>query len=273
MSGALLAGVRPRPAALPSLRLGRFAGLLLPLALLAFWQAASSFGWVRPNQLPSPARVWQALLALAATGELAAHIAATFWRVAVGFALGAVVAIPLGAACGLSPTLRRLLDPTVQMLRSVPSLAWVPLFILWLGIAEASKVALIALGAFLPLYLNVLAAVGQVDRKLLETARAFRLGPWRTALRVVLPAALPGVFIGLRSGLALAWMFVVAAELMGASEGLGFLMVDGQSTGRATLVIGGLLLFAVAGKLTDMALAALSRRLLTWQDVMAEARS
>jgi len=272
MSDASLAAPALRRPSLPPLRLERFAGLLLPLALVLGWQAATSFGWVRPNQLPSPARVWETLAALAATGELADHIAATFWRVLAGFALGVAVALPLGAACGLSAPLRRLLDPTVQLLRSVPSLAWVPLFILWLGIAEASKIALIALGAFLPLYLNVLAAVGQVDRKLLEAARAFRLGPWRTALRVVLPAALPGVFIGLRSGLALAWMFVVAAELMGASEGLGFLMVDGQSTGRATLVIGGLLLFAIAGKLSDMALAAFSRRLLAWQDVAAAAR-
>lgn len=271
MSDTALTTPRLRRPALPALQLGRFAGLLLPLALLALWQAATALGWVPPNQLPSPARVWNTLAALAATGELADHVAATLWRVAAGFALGAAVAVPLGAACGLSAPLRRLLDPTVQLLRSVPSLAWVPLFILWLGIAEASKVALIALGAFLPLYLNVLAAVGQVDRKLLETARAFRLGPWRTATRVVLPAALPGVFVGLRSGLALAWMFVVAAELMGASEGLGFLMVDGQSTGRATLIIGGLLLFAVAGKLSDMALAALARRLLRWQDVVAGA--
>lgn len=208
---ALRVPAPPRRLALPSLPLGRLLGLALPLALLALWQAASGFGWVRPNQLPSPGMVLDTMAGLAATGELADHLRATLARVAVGFGLGAAAGVALGAACGLSGVLCRALDPTVQMLRSVPSLAWVPLFILWLGIQEESKVALIALGAFLPVYLNVLSAVGQVDRKLVEAARAFGYGPLRRAARVVLPAALPGVFIGLRAGLALAWMFVVAA--------------------------------------------------------------
>lgn len=267
---AASAGAPARARRINPARLARgLTGWILPLAILALWLGLTLSGLVRASLLPAPQAVVEGMLALAGTGELFAHLGATAWRVAAGFALGAGIAVPLGAVCGLVPTVRRLLDPTMQMLRAVPSLAWVPLFILWLGIAEASKVALIALGVFLPVYLNVLAAVGQVDGKLIEVARAFRLGWGRRLRRVVLPAALPGLFVGLRAGLALGWMFVVAAELMGASEGLGFLMVDGQSTGRPDLIIGALILFALCGKATDTLLAAFATRLLAWQDTIA----
>jgi sulfonate transport system permease protein len=150
----------------------------------------------------------------------------------------------------------------VQALRSVPSIAWVPLFLLWLGIQETSKITLIALGAFFPVYLNLSVAMRHVDPKLLEVGKLYRLSTFQMVRRINLPAALPEYIVGLRSGLGLAWMFVVAAELLGASSGIGYLMVDGQMTGRASIILASVLLFAVFGKATDWMMNSVGRRLL-----------
>lgn len=256
----------------PTLRLGRprlggLRGLLLPALLLLAWEAAARAGWLAPNLLPAPSVVLRTLVELWQSGELPGHILATLQRVALGFAAGTAAATLLGALTGYSRTWRELLDPLLQSLRSIPSIAWVPLFILWLGIFEASKVTLIAVGVFFPVYLNLMSGIQGVDRKLIEVGRAYRLSGWKLVRRVLLPATLPAYVVGLRSGLGLGWMFVVAAEYMGADRGLGFLLVDGQMTGRPQQIIGAILLFALLGKATDMALAALGRRLLAWQDV------
>src|SRR5262249_15690706 len=159
------------------------------------------------------------LYKLARTGDLWIHLEATLGRVALGFVLGALAATVLGAATGYSIRARRLLDPFFQGLRSIPSIAWVPLFILWLAIAQASKVALSAVGVFFPVYLNLMSGIAKTDRKLVEVGRAYRMTGWRLVMRVQVPATLPAYVVGLRGGLGLGWMFVAAAELMGASEG------------------------------------------------------
>lgn len=241
-------------------------GWILPVVLLLGWEALSRIGFFPPNLLPAPSSVLQALWDLGATGELFAHIGITLYRVALGFLSGSVVATVLGALTGYSPLLHDLFDPLLQSLRNIPSLAWVPLFILWMGIYEPSKVALIAVGVFFPTYLNLMSGVQNVDRKLVEVGKVYRLKSWQLIRRVFLPATLPAYMVGLRSGLGLGWMFVVAAEIMGASKGLGFLLVDGQSTGRPTIILASILLFAVLGKLTDAGLAAIGHRLLSWQD-------
>jgi sulfonate transport system permease protein len=246
--------------------LGGAAGLVLPALLLAFWEALSRLRLVAPNLLPAPSAVLHALGDLWMSGELWGHIEITLIRVLLGFLLGTAVATVLGALTGYSALWRRLLDPTFQALRSIPSFAWIPLFVLWLGIFEASKVTLIALGAFFPVYLNTMAGIQQVDRKLVEVARIHGYGGAALVRRVLLPATLPAYVTGLRGGLGLAWMFVVAAEFMGASEGLGFLLIDGQQTGRPANIIAAVLLFAVFGKASDLALAALGRRFVSWQD-------
>jgi sulfonate transport system permease protein len=161
---------------------------------------------------------------------------------------------------------RRLIDPTLQALRAVPSIAWVPLFILWMGIFETSKVALIAVGVFFPVYLGVAGAIEGIDRKLIEVGQVFRLDRWAMIRRVMLPAVLPAWIISLRSGLGLGFMFVVAAEFMGASEGLGFLLVDGQQMGKPAQILAAIITFAVLGKLADGVLVMISKPLLLWQD-------
>ncbi|HEV2675692.1 MAG TPA: ABC transporter permease [Aliidongia sp.] len=260
-----IGGVARKPGVLPP----SLAGWILPLVLVGVWEAAARAGVVAPNHLPAPSIVAVTILHLAQSGDLASHLTATIGRLGVGFLLGSLAGTIAGALTGASRPIRLLVDPLVQGLRSVPSIAWVPLFILWLGIFEASKVALIAVGVFFPVYLNLMSGIAGVDRKLIEVGRAHRLSPFELIRRVLLPAALPAYIVGLRGGLGLGWMFVAAAELMGASEGLGFLLVDGQQTGRPAVVIAAILLFALLGKLSDLVLARVGRGLTAWQDTEA----
>lgn len=241
-------------------------GLAIPLGLLIVWEILSRIGLFPPNLLPAPSTVALTLGSLIITGELFNHIAVTLYRVFLGFIFGSLIATLLGACAGYLRSVYRLFDPLLQALRNIPSLAWVPLFILWLGIGETSKIALIAVGVFFPVYLNLMTGIQQVDRKLVEVGKVYRLTQLQLIWRVFLPATLPAYMVGLRSGLGLGWMFVVAAEIMGASRGLGYLLVDGQTTGRPDIIIASILLFAALGKLTDAILAATGNRLLRWQD-------
>ncbi len=244
-------------------------GLILPVAAALLYEAAFRAGLVQARLLPPPSRIAQTLWKLAASGELLTHVIATLLRVGLGFGLGAVVGVVLGALTGSSSLARRLLDPTLQALRAIPSLAWVPLFILWLGIFEPSKIALIAVGCFFPVYLGVMGAIANVDRKIVEVGRAFRLSRLMLARRILLPAILPDTIVALRSGLGLGFMFVVAAEIMGASEGLGYLLVDGQQLGKPDQILAAILCFAVLGKAADWLILVATRPLLLWQDSFA----
>ncbi len=268
-AGGLLKARPTRPLRLVRLGLGAALPWLLPAGLLGLWALSLDRGWLQPYQLPAPPTVVSTFVDLLSRGELARHLGATLNRLLAGYLLGAGPGVLLGLLAGSSVGFRRFLDPTVQGLRAVPSLAWVPLFLLWFGIGEQARVYLIGLGAFLPVYLNTMAAVGSVDRKLIEVARAYGFGRLKVLFRVVLPGAMPGVFTGLRAGLSLAWMFVVAAELIAASNGLGFMLVEGQSTMRPDRVLVSLLTFAVLGRGSDTLLAALERRLLVWRDTLA----
>ena len=246
-------------------------GLVLPVALAVAWELAAAIGWTG-RLMPPPSRILATLYDLAVRGDLALHISATTARVALGFGLGTLAGTVFGAIAGYSGLARQVLDPTLQGLRAVPSIAWVPLFILWLGIFEESKIALIAVGVFFPVYLGVMGAIASVDRKIVEVGRAFRLSGAGLVRRILLPAILPSYVIALRSGLGLGWMFVVAAEFMGASEGLGFLLVDGQQLGKPDQIVASILVFAILGKATDALLVAVSTPFLRWQDGFAPGR-
>jgi sulfonate transport system permease protein len=235
--------------------------LVLPGLLLLVWEASARAGLVPPNWLPAPTVIAGAIRDLAATGELWGHLSATLLRVTAGFALGAAVATLFGVLAGASASIRALLDPTLQALRNIPSMAWIPLFLLWLGIQETSKVTLIAVGAFFPVYLNLLQGILDIDPKLVEVGHVYGYRGLALVRRVLLPATLPAYLVGLRGGLGLAWMFVVAAEIMGASRGLGYVMIDGQTSSRADLILASLLLFAALGKASDALLVLVGRRL------------
>jgi sulfonate transport system permease protein len=246
-------------------------GLLVPVTLAVAWEIVVRLGWSSGRLAPPPSVVFQTFVDLARTGELQRDTLVTLGRVAAGFALGAVVGTVVGAATGYSMLLRRLLDPSLQGLRAIPSIAWIPLFILWLGIFEASKVTLIAVGVFFPVYLGVMGAIQSVDRKLVEVGRAFRLSAFEMVRRILLPAVLPAYVLSLRSGLGLGWMFVVAAELMGASEGLGYLLIDGQQLGKPAEIIAAIVAFAIVGKATDWLIALAAAPFLRWEDVVRHA--
>ncbi|WP_027549926.1 ABC transporter permease [Bradyrhizobium sp. Cp5.3] len=257
-------------------RLARYArpmlGILLPLILAVGWELVVWLGYSNGRLVPPPSRIFATILELARSGELARHIAATLWRVGLGFAFGVVAGTALGAISGYWSLARRLLDPTVQALRAIPSLAWVPLFILWLGIFETSKIALIAVGVFFPVYLGVMGAILSVDRKVVEVGRVFRLSGPAMIRRILLPAVLPAYVVSLRVGLGLGWMFVVAAELIGASEGLGYLLLDGQQLGKPAQILAAIVIFAILGKLTDWLIEVAALPFLSWQDAFGRAK-
>ncbi|MFZ1920516.1 MAG: ABC transporter permease [Xanthobacteraceae bacterium] len=251
------------------LRLTRPAlGFLLPVTLGLAWEIAVREGFASGRLAPPPSVIFATFVDLAKSGDLQRNTLVTLGRVAAGFGVGAGAATIVGAAAGYSPLIRRLLDPSLQALRAIPSIAWVPLFILWLGIFEASKITLIAVGVFFPVYLGLMGAIQSVDRKLVEVGRAFRLSDVAMVRRILLPAVLPAYVISLRSGLGLGWMFVVAAELMGASSGLGYLLTDGQELGKPAEIVAAIVAFAIVGKATDWLIALIAAPFLRWEDVV-----
>ena len=262
---------RPRAAWLP--RFVRPAlGLLLPVSIALAWELIVWLGYSNGRLMPPPSQVFATIVELARSGELLRHVITTLTRVGLGFGFGVVAGTMLGAISGYWRPARRLLDPTVQALRAIPSIAWVPLFILWLGIFETSKVALIAVGVFFPVYLGVMDAILSVDRKIVEVGRIFRLSGFAMIRRILLPAVLPAYVVALRVGLGLGWMFVVAAELIGASEGLGYLLLDGQQLGKPAQIMAAIVIFAILGKLTDWLIEVVAAPFLRWQDAFARTK-
>lgn len=252
-------------AALPTRWRSRLKGLVVPLAILVLLEIVVRIGWVQSYQMPAPSEIFSTLTDLA-DGALWKHISASLLRVLSGFAIGAGLALLFAAWVGLSREAEAYLEPTFAGLRSIPSLAWVPLLLLWLGIGETSKIVLIAIGAFFPVYLNGVAAIRGIDRKLVEVGKMYRFSQRQMIVHLFLPAALPGLFTGLRSGLSLAWMFLVAAELIAATKGLGYLLSDGRETSRPDIVLAAIIVLALLGKISDGVLAMLERRFLAWRD-------
>lgn len=246
--------------------------LIVPIALLLLWQYATSAGLYTRSQLPAPIDVYRAGRQLWQIHDLWPHVRISTIRVGQGFALGGLAAVALGLLVGLSRVAEELLNPTIQAIRTVPSLAWVPLFVLWMGIGEQPKIVLIAVGVFFPVYTNLVAGIRQLDRKLIEAASAYGYSGLSLAWHILLPASLPSLFTGLRIGLAQGWLFLVAAELIGAFQGLGFLLIDGENSGRSDTIVLAIIILAVLGKLTDWLLELLEHRLLRWTDTFKGGR-
>jgi sulfonate transport system permease protein len=237
-------------------------GLLLPGILVAVWWSVTTFTDISAVILPSPEQVVLAGVELAENGLLSTYILISLQRVLLGFAIGASVGLALGALVGLSRVASQLLSPMLGALRAVPSLAWVPLLIIYLGIFEESKVTLIAIGAAFPVFTTVAGALRHVDPHLVEAGRAFGLGPGRLLTIVQLPAVVPSIVSGLRLALAQAWLFLVAAELIASSMGLGFLLTDSQYNGRVDRIFLAIILLAVLGKTSDALIGIGERALL-----------
>ena len=237
-------------------------GAVLPILLVASWQLITFLHVVSAYRLPSPSEVFLAETDLSQRGLLWNDIAISTQRVLLGFVFGSILGLVLGALVGLSSRGSRLLAPTVGAFRAVPSLAWVPQLILYLGINEDEKVILITIGAFFPVFRIVSGALRHVDRQLVELGQAFGLRRLQLLLTVQLPAVIPAVVSGLRLALAQAWLFLVAAEIIAVSVGLGFLLTDSQNNGRIDRLFLAIILLALLGKLTDALIGLLERYLL-----------
>ncbi|MBR21617.1 MAG: ABC transporter permease [Microcella pacifica] len=237
-------------------------GGALPILLIALWYAATAFDWVPAHKLPSPDAVIVAGIDLWERGLLGMHITISVQRVLLGFAIGAAAGLVIGAIVGLSRFADGVLAPTVGAVRAVPSLAWVPLLILYLGFGEDSKVTLVAIGALFPVYTTVAGALRHVDPHLVEMGRAYGYTRSRLLLTVQLPAVIPAIISGLRLALAQAWLFLVAAELVGSTMGLGFLLIESQGNLRYDRLFLAILALGVIGKTTDALIGIGERALL-----------
>jgi sulfonate transport system permease protein len=239
--------------------------LAIPAVGGTAWQALAAGGVLPPAIMPSPADIAATLWALVRSGEMWTHVLASGLRVVEGFALAAALGLSLGVAIGLSPTVERMAALPIQLIKPVPPIAWIPLAILWFGIGEGAKVYIIFIGALFPILINTIDGIRQTDGRYVELARILEVPRRRFIRQVILPGALPQIMTGLRIGLTVSWMCVVAAELIAASRGLGFLIMDARQLSQSDVVLAGMIAMGVLGKATDDLLRLAERRLITWR--------
>jgi len=239
--------------------------IVVPLVLLTIWQGITASGMVKPFLLPSPVQVLHALSIMIYSGELAIQLGTSIVRVLEGFALAAFLGVSLGLLLGIFPIMFELMDGTIQLLRPIPPIAWLPLAILWFGIEEGSKIFIITLGAFFPIFINVLDGIRQTDQKFVELSKVLEVPRSKFILKVIIPSALPFIISGLRIGLGYAWMCVVAAELSGGMKGIGYMMTDARSLAQTDKVLVGMLAIGAIGKLMDSILKALEVKIIKWK--------
>ncbi|GAA5231559.1 aliphatic sulfonate ABC transporter permease SsuC [Verticiella sediminum] len=251
-------------------REGRLQRLLLPwlvpVGLIALWQLAAQSGWLSTRIAPAPSAVLAAAWELTRSGELFAHLWASFARAAIGFLIGGGLGLLFGLLNGGSRLFETLFDTSIQMLRNVPHLAMIPLIILWFGIDEAGKVFLVALGTLFPIYLNTFHGIRSVDAGLVEMGRSYGLGNWQLFRQVILPGALPSILVGVRYALGFMWLTLIVAETIAASSGIGYMAMNAREFLQTDIVVLAILLYALLGKFADVAARALESRLLTWND-------
>jgi sulfonate transport system permease protein len=265
---APLGGVAPaagRPNRRPRRGTAALRRAVSPLVLLGLWQAASAAGILSEDKLAPPLQIFEAMTEEWRKGTLQDAAAISIQRVLIGFAIGASIALVLAAVAGLSRVGDDAIDPPMQMLRTVPHLGLLPLLVLWLGIDESPKIALIALGVAFPLYVNTVAGIRGVDPKFLDAARSLRLSWWGRIRHVVAPGALPSALVGLRLSLGVAWLSLIVAEQINATSGIGYLVSDAASFGRTDVVVGGLVIYSLLGLATDALVRTIERKALAWR--------
>ncbi|MDF9763253.1 sulfonate transport system permease protein [Peribacillus simplex] len=241
-------------------------GSFLPVVVLIAWQSLGSVGILPAQLFSSPLLIVTTFIDLVQSGEMGMHLQISLTRALLGFALGGFLGLLLGVIVGMQKKSEEYLNPSIQMLRTVPLLAITPLFIMWFGFGELSKVLLIALGAFFPLYLQTFLGLRNVDKKLYDVARILEFGRLEQITKLMIPAALPNILLGIRLALSAAWMCLVVAELLGADRGVGFMIQDARSFMQTDVVFVGIIIFALAGKISDSVVRLLENHLLKWQD-------
>ena len=269
-AGATLAVLPERPGAPAAVRrLAAQAGQrllpwLVPLLLVAVWQAASARGWLSTRVLPAPLDVLQAAWTLAESGELWTHVKVSAARALSGLAIGGGLGLLLGLLTGSLRWAETLLDSTIQMVRNIPALALIPLVILWFGIDESAKLFLIAVSVFFPIYLNTYHGIRNVDPGLVEMGRTYGLTRWQLYRDIILPGALSSILVGLRFSLGLMWVILIVAETISAQSGIGYLTMNAREFLQTDIVLVGILLYALLGKLADVFARALEHWWLRW---------
>ncbi|MFJ4144535.1 aliphatic sulfonate ABC transporter permease SsuC [Pseudomonas sp. NPDC089734] len=242
----------------------RLAPWALPVLLLAVWQLSVSAGWLSTRILPAPSAVIEAGVNLIVSGEIWTHLAISGWRAGIGFAIGGGIGLVLGFITGLTKWGERLLDSSVQMIRNVPHLALIPLVILWFGIDETAKIFLVALGTLFPIYLNTYHGIRNIDPALVEMSRSYGLSGFSLFRHVILPGAMPSILVGVRFALGFMWLTLIVAETISASSGIGYLAMNAREFLQTDVVVLAIVLYAVLGKLADLAARALERVCLRW---------
>jgi sulfonate transport system permease protein len=237
---------------------------LMPLLIVLAWQAAVSMGWLSTRILPAPSDVVEAGWRLLRSGELARNMWVSFWRAMVGFAIGGGIGFGFGLANGLSKRCENVFDGTLQMVRNIPHLALIPLVILWFGIDETAKIFLVALGVFFPIYINTQHGIRSVDPQLIEMGRIYGMTPWDLFWRVLLPGALPSIFVGVRFGLGIMWLTLIVAETIAASSGIGYMAMQAREFLMLDVVVLSILIYALLGKAADTVARILERVCLAW---------
>lgn len=240
-------------------------GLVLPILIVVLWEILSVFGWLDVYLIPPPSQIWDRLLTVTANGELLKHLGVSLYRVVFGFGIALCLALPLGFLLGLTPSIGGFLSPSLNFFQQIPAIAWIPMFILWLGIDEASKVAIITYSAFFPIFLNTMHGIASTDPKLKEVASTYGLSYWSQITRVYLPSAAPSVFVGMRLGLSFCWRSLVAAELIGASKGIGYLIQEGREMSQPDLMLVGVLVIGLTGLSLDFFFQRIEDKFLPWQ--------
>ena len=247
-----------------STRLGGALPLLLPATIIIVWQAASSLGLIGNRLMPAPTDVALAFWDKASSGELAVNIAVSAQRAVSGLLVGGSIGFLLGLANGISGLSYRLTDTTLQMIRTIPNLALIPLVILWFGIGEEAKLFLTSIGVFFPIYLNTLHGVRTVDPQLIEMGRVYGMNGWTLFRKVIFPGALPSIFVGLRFSLGIMWLTLIVAETMAASSGIGHMANTAREFMMTDVVVLALVIYALLGKLADATARFLESRTLQW---------
>ena len=236
----------------------------VPILLIVLWQFFVQVGWLSTRVLPAPTGVVQAGIQLAKSGELLRHIGVSSWRAFLGFAVGGGIGLVLGLLNGIFPISEKLLDTSIQMIRNVPHLALIPLVILWFGIGEESKLFLVALGVMFPIYLNTYHGIRTVDPGLIEMGKVYGLKQAALFWQIILPGALPSILVGVRYALGIMWLTLIVAETIAADSGIGYMAMNAREFMQTDVVVLSILIYALLGKLADMAARVLEEKWLAW---------
>jgi len=251
-------------------KLGAVIPWLLPLILIVLWQIASSSEWIPSRLFPAPTVIIQTFFEQLRSGTLFYHLGISTYRALIGLVIGGGIGFILGLINGLFPFAGKFFDSTIQMIRNVPHLALIPLIIIWLGIGETAKIFLVSLGVLFPIYVNTYHGIRTVDRGLIEMGRVYGLRSWKLFRRIILPGALPSIFVGLRYSLGLMWLTLIVAETIASDSGIGYMAMNAREFMKTDVIILSIIIYALLGKLADILAKFIEEKTLKWHPSYAK---